>query len=249
MEKNILAGIRNNVFGTLVLAESAIETNVPNVLLISTDKAVNPSSYMGASKRISEQICQSLDKIQDDTKISIVRFGNVLGSSGSVIPLFKKQIENGGPITLTHPNMSRYFMTIPEAAQLVVQSTALARGGEVFVLDMGEPIKIIDLAQKMIRLSGFTPFIDGNRMQGDIAVSITGLRPGEKMHEELSYQNNLSKTLHPRIMNAPEKPLPITEMQNFLKIIESAISDNDYDKISSIINKMTGSSLRPKNDK
>jgi len=203
VEHNPIEGISNNVFGTLVLAELAIRYELSDFVLISTDKAVRPKNIMGATKRLSEMILQSLDAINHGTKFSMVRFGNVLGSSGSVVPRFRAQIQHGGPITLTHLDITRYFMTIPEAAQLVIQAGAMAQGGEVFVLDMGEPVRILDLAKSMVELSGHTLKTTENP-NGDIGIEITGLRPGEKLYEELLIGDNPQKTDHPRIMKANE---------------------------------------------
>lgn len=184
VEFNIIEGVRNNVFGTLYAAQAAIEAEVETFVLISTDKAVRPTNTMGASKRLAELILQALTREKHKTRFCMVRFGNVLGSSGSVVPLFRHQIDKGGPITLTHPDIIRYFMTIPEAAQLVIQAGAMGEGGDVFVLDMGQPVRIMELAKRMIRLSGLT-LRDELRPDGDIAIEVTGLRPGEKLYEEL----------------------------------------------------------------
>jgi FlaA1/EpsC-like NDP-sugar epimerase len=239
MEQNVMQGVKNNVFGTKTVAECAIEAGVKDFILISTDKAVNPTNFMGASKRLCELLCQSFNKTQDKTRFSMVRFGNVLGSSGSVIPLFKKQIESGGPVTVTHKDITRYFMTIPEAAQLVIQAGALAKGGEVFVLDMGEPVRIIDLARKMIRLSGLTAYFEGGDDDGDIALRVTGLRPGEKMYEELAYDDKLVATAHPRIMNAQENAMGSVELDIALEKIERSITQNDDEGISRIFASIT----------
>jgi len=239
MEQNVMQGVKNNVFGTKTVAECAIEAGVKDFILISTDKAVNPTNFMGASKRLCELLCQSFNKTQDKTRFSMVRFGNVLGSSGSVIPLFKKQIERGGPVTVTHKDITRYFMTIPEAARLVIQAGALAKGGEVFVLDMGEPVRIIDLATKMIQLSGLLPFHEGSGEKGDIAVEVTGLRPGEKMYEELAYDDKLFTTSHPRIMSADENAMGAVELEILLEKIERSITQNDDKAISRIFASIT----------
>lgn len=207
VEQNVAEGIRNNVLGTKICAEVSMECRVPYFILISTDKAVRPTNIMGASKRISELILQSMAEIVSrkglSTVFSMVRFGNVLGSSGSVAPLFRAQIKSGGPITVTHPEVTRYFMTIPEAAQLVIQSSAMAIGGEVFVLDMGSPVRIYDLALKMVYLSGLS-VKDNSNPQGDVEIRFTGLRPGEKLYEELLIGENPQKTDHPKIMKARE---------------------------------------------
>ena len=230
MEKNVMQCINNNVFGTLNVAELSLGAKVKNFILVSTDKAVNSTNFMGASKRISEIICLAMSKQQIDTCFSIVRFGNVLGSSGSVVPRFKKQIESGGPITLTHPDVTRFFMTIPEAVQLVIQSGSIAKGGEIFVLDMGKSIKILDLANRMIYLSGKKPILKENQFLKDdeIAIKITGLRPGEKLFEELSYNSNLLGTSHPRINKAIEPEMKKNELQSLLSFIKDAIINNDY---------------------
>lgn len=203
VESNVIAGLENNVFGTMYAAQAAMKFGVENFVLISTDKAVRPTNVMGASKRLSELVLQALAQQASGTRFTMVRFGNVLGSSGSVVPLFKEQIRLGGPVTVTHPEVTRYFMTIPEAAQLVLQAAALGRGGDVFVLDMGEPVKIVDLARKMIELSGFE-VRDPNTGYGDISIEYVGLRPGEKLYEELLIGENVERTSHPRIMRAVE---------------------------------------------
>lgn len=204
VEANPFEGIYNTSIGTARSVDAAVNQGVETFVLISTDKAVRPTNVMGASKRMAELYCQGLAATKPQTQISIVRFGNVLGSSGSVVPLFKKQIAQGGPVTVTHPEVTRYFMTIPEAAQLVIQAGAMGTGGDVFLLDMGEPVKIVDLAKQMIRLSGFRP-IDENGL-GDIEIQFTGLRPGEKLYEELLIdQENVEKTDHERILKSYEK--------------------------------------------
>ena len=204
VEHNPTEGLRNNALGTWKIARAAAAARVGHFVLISTDKAVRPTNVMGATKRVSELIVQALAEEHPGSVFSMVRFGNVLDSSGSVVPLFRKQIENGGPVTLTHPEVTRFFMTIPEAVQLVIQAGAMARGGEVFVLDMGEPGKILDLATKMVRLSGLT-VRDSANPQGDIAIEVTGLRPGEKLYEELLIGGDVSGTEHPRILRARER--------------------------------------------
>ncbi|EPA4149375.1 polysaccharide biosynthesis protein, partial [Shigella sonnei] len=207
VEHNVVEGVRNNVFGTLYCAESAIESGVETFVLISTDKAVRPTNTMGTTKRLAELVLQALSARQSQTRFCMVRFGNVLGSSGSVVPLFEKQIAQGGPVTLTHRDIIRYFMTIPEASQLVIQAGAMGHGGDVFVLDMGDPVKIYDLAKRMIRLSGLSVRDDKNP-DGDIAIEVTGLRPGEKLYEELLIGDSVQGTSHPRIMTANEVMLP-----------------------------------------
>ncbi len=219
VEYNVVEGVRNNVLGTLNCALSAVENKVETFVLISTDKAVRPTNTMGTTKRIAELILQALAKTQSDTRFCMVRFGNVLGSSGSVVPLFRKQIEQGGPITLTHPEITRYFMTIPEASQLVIQAGAMGKGGDVFVLDMGESVKIIDLARRMIQLTGLKEKNQENP-NGDIEIKISGLRPGEKLYEELLIGDNVQKTTHPRIMTATEIMLDWDKLYPILKQLE-----------------------------
>jgi len=230
VEHNPAEGIKNNVFGTLRTAQAAVEHGVSDFVLVSTDKAVRPTNIMGASKRLAEMVLQALAAEQKGAKnfttFSMVRFGNVLGSSGSVVPKFRQQIRDGGPISLTHPDITRYFMTIPEASQLVIQAGAMGRGGDVFVLDMGEPIRIADLARRMIELSGLTVKDEGNP-EGDIEIEITGLRPGEKLFEELLIGDNPEGTTHPRILRAREDFLPWHELGQKLKALELALSVND----------------------
>lgn len=227
VELNTIEGIRNNIFGTLECALAAIEARVGTFVLISTDKAVRPTNTMGASKRMAELCLQALAaQKHSTTRFSMVRFGNVLGSSGSVVPLFEKQIAQGGPITLTHPDITRYFMTIPEAAQLVIQAGAMGKGGDVFVLDMGESVKIIDLARQMITLSGLQPKT-AEHPEGDIEIQITGLRPGEKLYEELLIGDNVSRTSHPRIMTANETMLPWASLAPLLEQIRDACDRYD----------------------
>ncbi len=203
VEANVIEGVRNNVFGTLSCAQAAILAQVETFVLISTDKAVRPANVMGATKRLAELILQALAREQSVTRFAIVRFGNVLGSSGSVVPLFRQQIKRGGPVTVTHEDVVRYFMTIPEAAQLVIQAGAMGRGGDVYVLDMGKPVKIMELARRMIRLSGLTPK-EPETPDGDMEIKVTGLRPGEKLYEELWLGEHLRGTEHARIMSADE---------------------------------------------
>ena len=240
VEQNIVEGLKNNVFGTLVIAEASLKSKVDNFVFISTDKAVRPTSVMGASKRLGEMILQALyhnKSTRDITKFSMVRFGNVLDSSGSVIPKFRKQIKDRTPITLTHPDVTRYFMTIKEAAELVIQASAMSDGGDVFVLDMGESVKIIDLAKKMIALSGLK-LKEDNNPEGDISIKITGLRPGEKLFEELLIGNNPSLTIHPKIFKAKEDFLEWDILQPYLVKLENLLSDNDAKKIIKIMEKI-----------
>lgn len=237
VEKNIREGIRNNVFGTLNCAQSAIECGVETFVLISTDKAVRPTNTMGASKRMAELVLQGLaaDKqAHSHTRFTMVRFGNVLDSSGSVVPLFRQQIASGGPVTVTHPEIIRYFMTIPEAATLVIQAGALGQGGDVFVLDMGTPVKIVDLARRMIHLSGFT-VRDSKHPDGDIEIIFTGLRHGEKLYEELLIGDNDTPTVHPKIMTANERIIPWVELGNILQDLEQAVIDDDYQAVRQLL--------------
>jgi FlaA1/EpsC-like NDP-sugar epimerase len=230
VEHNPAAGIKNNVLGTLRTAQAAAENGVSDFVLISTDKAVRPTNVMGASKRLAESALQALAGTQGGTKFSMVRFGNVLGSSGSVVPKFRKQIRDGGPITLTHPEVTRYFMTIPEAAQLVIQAGAMAKGGDVFVLDMGQPVKIMDLARRMVELSGLA-VKDEQNPEGNIEIAVTGLRPGEKLYEELLIGDNPEATVHPRIMKAHEEFIPWAEFEAKLTALEMALNLNDVSVI------------------
>jgi FlaA1/EpsC-like NDP-sugar epimerase len=227
VEHNLFEGIHNNVFGTLHTARAAIDAGVENFVLISTDKAVNPTSVMGATKRLAEQILQCYNSRGTRTRLCMVRFGNVLESSGSVVPLFRDQIRNGGPVTVTHRDIIRYFMTIPEAAQLVIQAGAMARGGDVFVLDMGEPVKISDLARRMIRLMGLT-VRDEDNPDGDIEIQFTGLRPAEKLYEELLIGTDVTGTEHPRILRANEDHLSIDVLSARLDELEVASRTLDY---------------------
>lgn len=226
VEHNPSEGIRNNVVGTLVAARAALDHGVADFVLISTDKAVRPTNIMGASKRLAEMVLQALADEARATKFTMVRFGNVLGSSGSVVPKFRQQIRDGGPITLTHPDITRYFMTIPEAAQLVIQAGAMARGGDVFVLDMGQPVRIQDLARRMVELSGLT-VRDEASPDGDIEIEITGLRPGEKLFEELLIGDNPEPTTHARIMRAREEHLPWPVLEQKLQALSLALQAND----------------------
>lgn len=234
VEHNVIEGVQNNVFGTWHVAEAAIDAGVERFVLISTDKAVRPTNVMGASKRLAELVLQGLATRQTDTVFSMVRFGNVLGSSGSVVPLFRDQIRDGGPVTVTHPDITRYFMTIPEASQLVLQAGAMGRGGEVFVLDMGECVKIADLARKMIRLMGLTEKTE-DRPEGDISVVYTGLRPGEKLFEELLIGNNPQGTPHPRIMMAHELSLTWVDVEKLLQRLNLASRAFDCGKVVDIL--------------
>jgi len=246
VEMNISEGVYNNVIGTYNVAKAALDNNVENMLLISTDKAVRSTNVMGASKRFSELILQAFSEEKSNTCFSMVRFGNVLDSAGSVVPLFRGQIKEGGPVTVTHRNITRYFMSIPEAVQLVLQAGAMAKGGDVFVLDMGDPIKILDLAYRMIHLSGLKP-IDTENPNGDIKIKFTGLRPGEKLYEELLIGDDVIQSEHPRIMQAREEKLPLEliikkvneisklrDVQNDIEIKEILLKNvNGYKPINS----------------
>ena len=234
VEHNPIEGVRNNVLGTKRMAEAALAAGVEAFVLISTDKAVRPTNVMGASKRLSELVLQALARQGGKTRFCMVRFGNVLGSSGSVVPLFRRQIAAGGPITLTHPEITRYFMTIPEAAQLVIQAGAMGKGGEVYVLDMGQPVKIIDLARRMIHLSGLK-VRDEACPDGDISIEIVGLRPGEKLYEELLIGENVEGTSHPLIMRAYEHELSWDLLQERLTELDSASQAFDYEKVLSLL--------------
>ncbi len=237
VEHNPAEGVKNNVFGTLSAAKAAAENGVSDFVLISTDKAVRPTNIMGASKRLAEILLQALAATSPRTKFSMVRFGNVLGSSGSVVPKFRQQIRDGGPITLTHPEITRYFMTIPEASQLVIQAGAMAKGGDVFVLDMGQSVKILDLARRMIELSGLTIKDQDNR-DGDIEIEITGLRPGEKLYEELLIGDDPKPTSHPRIMKAHEEFIRWEELEGKLDALAIALSVNDVGVIRLMMEKL-----------
>jgi len=242
VEYNPSQGILNNALGTKIVAEEAISENVETFVLISTDKAVRPTSVMGASKRIAELILQALAQQQHNTCLNMVRFGNVLDSSGSVIPLFKKQIKTGGPITVTHSDIVRYFMTIPEAVELVIQAGSLGDGGEVFLLDMGEPIRIYDLAVKMIQLSGLQ-VLDENHPNGDIEIQYTGLRPGEKLYEELLIDGDFDSTEHKLIMRAKEKMISWDKLDPILVQLNEAAVNSDTQKIYKIISQIVPESL------
>ncbi|TMO76928.1 nucleoside-diphosphate sugar epimerase [Pseudoalteromonas sp. S3776] len=237
VEHNVVEGVRNNVFGTYYAAKAAVNAKVETFVLISTDKAVRPTNVMGATKRMAELTLQGLAQeqgVKHKTRFCMVRFGNVLGSSGSVVPLFRRQIKEGGPITLTHPDITRFFMTIPEAAQLVIQAGAMGKGGDVFVLDMGEPVKIKDLATKMVRLSGFEVKNDTNP-HGDIEIKCTGLRPGEKLYEELLIGDNVGETSHERIMTANEVMLPLAELNVFIEALDVACHNFDHETIRQLL--------------
>lgn len=240
VEKNIVEGVYNNAIGTYNVAMCAHECKVENMVLISTDKAVRPTNIMGASKRFSELILQGLNAEKTKTCFSMVRFGNVLDSAGSVVPLFRKQIKEGGPVTVTHSKVTRYFMSIPEAVQLVLQAGAMAKGGDVFVLDMGEPVRILDLAYRMINLSGLSPITNENP-EGDIKVVFTGLRPGEKLYEELLIGHDVIQSEHPQIMQANEAKLYWEDVQKSISVImESHKNLNDENIRSLLLEKVEG---------
>ncbi|WP_339518647.1 nucleoside-diphosphate sugar epimerase/dehydratase [Pseudomonas proteolytica] len=248
VEHNIAEGVLNNVIGTLNTAQAALQSGVANFVLISTDKAVRPTNVMGSTKRLAELTLQALSRELapvlfgdnanisrvNKTRFTMVRFGNVLGSSGSVIPLFHKQIKSGGPLTVTHPKITRYFMTIPEAAQLVIQAGSMGQGGDVFVLDMGEPVKIVELAEKMIHLSGLSVRSDKNP-HGDIAIEFSGLRPGEKLYEELLIGDNVVATQHPMIMSANEDHLPWDVLKDKLTQLLAAVEADDYNRVRQLL--------------
>ena len=234
VECNPIEGIRNNTFGTYYTAQAALNTGVERFVLISTDKAVRPPNVMGASKRLCELVLQGFSQISNKTTFCMVRFGNVLGSSGSVVPLFRRQIREGGPITVTHPDIIRFFMTIPEAAQLVIQAGAMAKGGEVFLLDMGEPVRILDLAKRMIHLSGLQVKNEQNP-NGDISVEFSGLRPGEKLYEELLIDSDAEKTAHPRIFKANENCLLWPELEKMLETLQQACEQRNLPQVYSIL--------------
>jgi FlaA1/EpsC-like NDP-sugar epimerase len=237
VEQNPREAIKNNTLGTLYAAEAALKSKVKDFILISTDKAVRPTNTMGASKRMAELVLQALSNKHrgvSATQFAMVRFGNVLGSSGSVIPLFKKQIKEGGPVTVTDPKIIRYFMTIPEAAQLVIQAGAMAKGGDVFVLDMGDPVKILELAKRMIHLSGLEVKGD-DTPHGDIEIKFTGLRPGEKLYEELLIGNDVKNTDHEKIMRANESMIPWEELNGLIRRLQQAINDNDDVEIRAVL--------------
>ena len=237
VEQNPGEAIYNNIFGTLYTAQAALKANVELFVLISTDKAVRPTNTMGATKRFAELILQALslqNTDQGSTRFTMVRFGNVLGSSGSVVPLFREQIARGGPVTVTDARIIRYFMTIPEASQLVIQAGALSQGGDVFVLDMGEPIRILDLAKRMIHLSGLEVKSE-DTLDGEIEIKFTGLRPGEKLYEELLIGENVTETLHPRIMRAEEHVIEWEDLNNLLASLKLAHSNDDFAAIRDLL--------------
>ena len=241
VEANVCAGLANNIFGTRSALDAAIACGLKRFTLISTDKAVRPTNVMGASKRVCELLVQDaaarVAKQGSGPICSMVRFGNVLGSSGSVVPLFREQIANGGPLTVTHPEITRYFMTIPEAAQLVLQATGMAKGGEVFVLDMGEPVKLVDLARQMVELSGCT-VRDSKNLDGDIAITFTGLRPGEKLYEELLLSDNDQPTGHPLIRQAKEERLVSTQLTDLMAQLETVLTNWDAGKGLKVLQKL-----------
>jgi FlaA1/EpsC-like NDP-sugar epimerase len=252
LEQNFFAGVRNNVFGTLVCAQASIDSGVSNFTLVSSDKAVRPTNIMGATKRISELILQAItdsavNKNGNLTIFSIVRFGNVIGSSGSAIPLFIDQIAAGGPVTLTDMNITRYFMTIPEAAQLLIQANGMAVGGEIFILDMGEPIRLYDLITKMINFSGFLVKDDTNP-HGDIEIKICGLRPGEKLHEELFIGTNPEQTHHPKIMKVNDESVKWEELKSELDNLAIILDKFDKEKLFEVIQKLVPEYNRHKNN-
>ncbi|WP_351089076.1 nucleoside-diphosphate sugar epimerase/dehydratase [Shewanella sp. S1-49-MNA-CIBAN-0167] len=234
VEHNVVEGVRNNVFGTLYTARAAIAAKVEKFVLVSTDKAVRPTNVMGTTKRMAELVLQALSREQNKTRFCMVRFGNVLGSSGSVVPLFRTQIANGGPVTVTHPEITRFFMTIPEASQLVIQAGAMGKGGDVFVLDMGKSVKIVDLAEKMIRLSGYEVRSDKNP-EGDISIEFSGLRPGEKLYEELLIGDDVTGTEHERIMTANELYLTWADYSVILDRLDLACHEFNHEAIRDIL--------------
>lgn len=260
VEHNIAEGVLNNVFGTLFTVQAAVKAGVAHFVLISTDKAVRPTNVMGSTKRLAEMVLQALsgepapvlwgreEKVHrvNKTRFTMVRFGNVLGSSGSVIPLFHEQIRRGGPVTVTHPNITRYFMTIPEAAQLVIQAGSMGEGGDVFVLDMGQPVKIADLAEKMIQLSGLSVRSVDNP-HGDISIEFSGLRPGEKLYEELLIGDNVSPTEHSMIMRANEEMLPWAQYRQVLQALHEAVAREDYERVRQLLREVV-SGYRPEGD-
>jgi len=239
VEQNVSSAVFNNVWGTYICATQALEAGTRTFILISTDKAVRPTNVMGASKRLAELVVQAIapTPAASGKSFSSVRFGNVLGSSGSVVPLFRDQILNGGPITLTHLEITRYFMTILEASQLVLQAAGMAKGGEVFVLDMGEPVKVYDLARRMIEFSGLT-VRDESNPQGDIAITVTGLRPGEKLYEELLISDNPELTVHPKIMKAREISVDVNELEGHLNELLQTILSGGPEGVRNVLTKI-----------
>ena len=239
VEENICEGVKNNVFSTLAIAKASIIKNVSNLVFVSSDKAVRPTNVMGASKRLAELCMQAIyeNSKKINTHFSIVRFGNVLESSGSVIPKFKKQIKEGGPVTLTHKDVTRYFMTVKEAAELVIQAGAMGKNSEVFVLDMGESVKILDLIHKMINLSGFTVRNEKNP-NGDIEIKIIGLRPGEKLYEELLIGDNPQKTNHPKIQKISDPSIPFNQLEIDLKNLNNLLDNNNVNEVKYLLAKL-----------
>ncbi|MBK3748429.1 NAD-dependent epimerase/dehydratase family protein [Pseudomonas balearica] len=260
VEHNVAEGVLNNVIGTLNTAQAALQAGVTNFVLISTDKAVRPTNVMGSTKRMAEMILQALSREPapvlfgsrdavhhvNKTRFTMVRFGNVLGSSGSVIPRFYQQIRAGGPVTVTHPKITRYFMTIPEAAQLVIQAGSMGQGGDVFVLDMGQPVRIAELAEKLIHLSGLSVRSE-KCPHGDIAIEYTGLRPGEKLYEELLIGDNVSPTEHPMIMTASEEYLPWDQLKRLLSRLMGAVDEDDYPQVRQLLREAV-SGYKPEGD-
>ena len=241
VEANVCAGLANNIFGTRSALDAAMACGLKRFTLISTDKAVRPTNVMGASKRVCELLVQDaaarVAEQGSGTICSMVRFGNVLGSSGSVVPLFREQISSGGPVTVTHPEITRYFMTIPEAAQLVLQATGMAKGGEVFVLDMGDPVRLVDLARQMVELSGCT-VRDSKKPDGDIAITFTGLRPGEKLYEELLLCDTDQSTAHPLIRQAKERRLEHAVLNNLLDELSECLENWDGTRATELIHQL-----------
>ena len=233
VEENPFEAVFNNILGTKTCVEAAIESNVETFVLISTDKAVRPTNIMGATKRFAELILQSTSG-ECDTRMTMVRFGNVIGSSGSAIPLFQKQIKDGGPVTVTHPEVVRYFMSIPEAAELVIQAGALGEGGDVFVLDMGEPVKIYELAKRLINLSGME-VKDKDNPDGDIEIIFTGLRPGEKLYEELLIGDNVNATIHKQIFRAEEESITSVEVDKYIDLLKESERNGDLVALRDIL--------------
>ena len=247
VEMNPLVSFDNNVLGTKLVCELAVEFKVPSFTLISTDKAVNPTNFMGVTKRLAEMLCQAFGDKQDVTKFSIVRFGNVLGSSGSAIPKFEKQIKDGGPITVTHKEITRYFMSLTEAAQLVIQASAMTKGGDIFILEMGQPVKILDLAKRICRLRGLSTFCTSEgTYSGDIEIKITGLRVAEKLYEELLVDDNAEATEHPRIFSAQEDFIELEKISRLIDALFSAINHKDEKNIQIVFSLLTGLHYSPK---